>query len=225
MSGLGRPLSAVQKVEMVLIGRYPCCHVSSDVCTLQSGCNYVTKHVTKHFRVEKKYCAQQQLKGIRCLTHNLCAIFIGFTQHDNCAIAMLKFQAALVSEFIVQPTTLFATQTWKITEISKNKQRDVQLIYGRDVTCNCSIGIVFTLFCVSNYCTHSFPHTHPYIHFMLSTLQPQCVAGDTLDLAPPANSTGTSAQECRERARPRAVVEPREVPREEEGHQGHQVGD
>ena len=34
---------------------------------------------------------------------------------------MLKFQAALVSEFIVQPTTLFATQTWKITEISKNK--------------------------------------------------------------------------------------------------------
>ena len=60
---------------------------------------------------------------------------------------------------------------------------------------------------------------------MLSTLQPQCVAGDTLDLAPPANSTGTSAQECRERARPRAVVEPREVPREEEGHQGHQVGD
>jgi len=27
----------------------------------------------------------------------------------------------------------------KITEITKNKQRDVQLIYGRDVTCNCSI--------------------------------------------------------------------------------------
>ena len=40
-----------------------------------------------------------------------------------------------VSEFIVQPT-LFATQTRKITEITKNKQRDAQLIYSRDVTCN-----------------------------------------------------------------------------------------
>ena len=87
---------------------------------------------------QKKYCAQWQLKGSRCLTHDLCAIFIGFTQRDNCTIAIVNIiKTALVSEFIVQPTTL-ATQTRKITEITKNKQRDVQLIYGRDVTCNCS---------------------------------------------------------------------------------------
>ena len=48
------------------------------------------KHVTKHFRVAKKYCAQWQLKGSRCLTHDLCAIFIGFTQRDNCAIAIVN---------------------------------------------------------------------------------------------------------------------------------------
>ena len=72
------------------------------------------KHVAKHFRVAKKYCAQWQLKGSRCLTHDLCTIFIGFTQRDNCAIAIvniikLKFQAALVSEFIVQTDHSFAT--------------------------------------------------------------------------------------------------------------------
>ena len=48
------------------------------------------KHVTKHFCVAKKYCAQWQLKGSRCLTHDLCAIFIGFTQCDNCAIAIVN---------------------------------------------------------------------------------------------------------------------------------------
>ena len=41
------------------------------------------KHVTK-------YCAQWQLKGSRCLTHDLCAIFTGFTQRDNCAIAKVN---------------------------------------------------------------------------------------------------------------------------------------
>ena len=30
-------------------------------------------------------------------------------------------------------------QTWKITEITKNEQRDLQLFYGRDITCNHSI--------------------------------------------------------------------------------------
>jgi len=40
------------------------------------------KHVTKHFRIAKKYCAQWQL--------NLCAIFTGSTQHDNCAIATVN---------------------------------------------------------------------------------------------------------------------------------------
>jgi len=48
------------------------------------------KHVTKHFHVAKKYCAQWQLKGSRCLTHDLCSIFIGFTQRDNCAIAIVN---------------------------------------------------------------------------------------------------------------------------------------
>ena len=46
---------------------------------------YVTKHVTKHFRVAKKCCAWQ-LKG----TRDLCAIFIGFTQCDNFAIAIIN---------------------------------------------------------------------------------------------------------------------------------------
>jgi len=32
------------------------------------------KHVTKHFRMAKKYCAQWQLNGSRCLTHDLCAL-------------------------------------------------------------------------------------------------------------------------------------------------------
>jgi len=48
------------------------------------------KHVTKHFCVAKNYCAQWQLKGSRYLTHDLCAIFIGFTQRDNCAIAIVN---------------------------------------------------------------------------------------------------------------------------------------
>ena len=48
------------------------------------------KHVTKHFVWQKKYCAQWQLKGSRCLTHDLCAIFVGFTQRDNCTIAIVN---------------------------------------------------------------------------------------------------------------------------------------
>ena len=39
---------------------------------------------------QKKYCAQWKLKGSQCLTHDLCAIFVGFTQRDNCAIAIVN---------------------------------------------------------------------------------------------------------------------------------------
>jgi len=46
--------------------------------------------MTKYFREAKKYCAQWQLKGNWGLTHNLYAIFIGFTQHNNCAIAIVN---------------------------------------------------------------------------------------------------------------------------------------
>ena len=35
----------------------------------------------------------------------------------------------------------FATQTWKITEIIKKKQKDLQLIYGCGIACNCSIAM------------------------------------------------------------------------------------
>ena len=48
------------------------------------------KHVTKHFRMAKKYCAQSQLNRSWCLTHNLCAIFTGSTQRNNCAIATVN---------------------------------------------------------------------------------------------------------------------------------------
>ena len=101
---------------------------------------------------QKKYCAQWQLKGSRCLTHDLCATFIGFTQRDNCAIAIvniIKAEVPSCSRFWVNCTTdhSFATQTRKITEITRNKQRDVQLIYGRDVTCNCSIAVLHSLEC------------------------------------------------------------------------------
>ena len=48
------------------------------------------KHVTKHFHMAKKYCAQWQLNGSWCLTHNLCAIFTGSTQRDNCAIVTVN---------------------------------------------------------------------------------------------------------------------------------------
>jgi len=42
--------------------------------------------VTKHLCVAKKDCAQQQLNGSWFLTHDLCAVFTGFTQDDNCAV-------------------------------------------------------------------------------------------------------------------------------------------
>ena len=48
------------------------------------------KHVIKHFRMAKKYCAQWQMNGSWCLTHNLCAILTGSTQCDNCAIATVN---------------------------------------------------------------------------------------------------------------------------------------
>ena len=53
------------------------------------------KHVTKHFRMAKKYCAQWQLKGNRCLTHDLCAIFVEFTQRDNLSSKLLSFMSSL----------------------------------------------------------------------------------------------------------------------------------
>ena len=65
------------------------------------------KQVTKHFREAKKYCAQWQLKGSRRLTHNLCTIF-GFTQRDDCAIAIvniIKAQVPSCSRFWVHCTT------------------------------------------------------------------------------------------------------------------------
>ena len=53
----------------------------------------------------------EKIRGASPLDYDLCAILIGFTQRDNCPIAIvniinLKFQAALVSEFIAQPSTL-----------------------------------------------------------------------------------------------------------------------
>jgi len=65
------------------------------------------KQVTKYFRVAKKYCAQWQLKGSRCLTHNLCAIFIGFTQHDNCAIAIANIIKSLSSKLLSFLSSLY----------------------------------------------------------------------------------------------------------------------
>ena len=47
-------------------------------------------HMTKHFCVAEKYCAQLLLNGSHCLTHDLGAIFIGFTQCDNCAIVIVN---------------------------------------------------------------------------------------------------------------------------------------
>jgi len=48
------------------------------------------KHVTKNFRMAKKYCPQWQLNGSQSLTHDLCAIFTGSTQRDNCAIVIVN---------------------------------------------------------------------------------------------------------------------------------------
>ena len=75
---------------------------------------------------------------------NFCTISIGFTQHDNCTIAIvniIKAEVPSCSHFWVYCTTehSFATQTQKMMEISRNKQRDLQLIYGRDITCKRSI--------------------------------------------------------------------------------------
>jgi len=84
--------------------------------------------------------AAQQKVGV--LTHNLCAIFTGCTQRNNCAIAtvnIIKTEVPSFSRFWVHCTTdhSFAIQTPKITEITEKKQRDLQLIYGRDVNCKC----------------------------------------------------------------------------------------
>ena len=72
----------------------------------------------------KKYCAQCQLKVSWCLTHNLCAISIGFIQCDNCAIALYSNTIKACSRFWVHGTCTtehsFPMQTRKITE---NKQR------------------------------------------------------------------------------------------------------
>jgi len=106
------------------------------------------KHVTKHFRVAKKYCAQWQLNGSWCLTYNLCAIFTGSTQHDNCAIVTVNIIKTLVpsfSHFWVPSTTdhSFAIQTQKIT---KKKRRYLQLIYCRDINCKRSIDKLSSVF-------------------------------------------------------------------------------
>ena len=65
----------------------------------------------------------------------------------------------------------------------------------------------------------SYPHSHTNTPLPLPLfLQPQCVAGNSFDLTSPTNSVRTSAQECRECARPGTVVEPREVPRKTKSH-------
>jgi len=99
--------------------------------------------VTKHFFVAKKYCAQWQLKGSRCLTPNVCTIFIGFTQRDNCTMVIsyyIEHNKSLSSKLLSFLSSLysecsFVTQTWKITEITEKKL----LIYGHDLICNRSI--------------------------------------------------------------------------------------
>ena len=63
--------------------------------TSQNTCLYIWLNILCSMAAEWK----------SCLPHNICAIFAGFTQHDNCAIATV-FPASLVSEFTVQPITL-----------------------------------------------------------------------------------------------------------------------
>jgi len=59
-------------------------------------------------------------------------------------------------------------QTQKITELTENKQRDLQLIYSHDVTCNCSIGVVnrsaVLLSLHSPYITAQYRHTITYMY-------------------------------------------------------------
>ena len=98
-----------------------------------SGCNYVTKTRDKALPCGKKYCAQWQRKGSRCLTHNLCAIFIGFNQRDNCAVAIVNIIKASVpscSRFWVHCTT---DHSFCHTDVEDNGDNQ-ELIYGRDVT-------------------------------------------------------------------------------------------
>ena len=106
----------------------------SDWCSLLlfswSSCNYITKqNAWQSTSVWQKYCAQWQLNITRCLTHNLCAISIGFTQCDNCTIALysntIKAWVPSCSRFWVHCTTdhSFPMQTQKITEITENKQK------------------------------------------------------------------------------------------------------
>ena len=66
------------------------CRISSWDCDCIEHLQLRHKNVTKHFCVAKKYCAQWQLNWSRCLTHDLCAKFSGFTQHDNCAIVTVN---------------------------------------------------------------------------------------------------------------------------------------
>ena len=137
-------LSHNEAIQLVYVEPYTCIQSYLPNKPYRAVAITLRKRMTKHFHVAKKYCAQWQLKWSQCQTHDLCAIFIGFTQRDNCDIAIVNIIKGWVpscSRFWVHCTTdhSFATQTRKITEITKNKQRDVQLIYGRDVTCNRSI--------------------------------------------------------------------------------------
>ena len=65
------------------------------------------KNVTKHFRMAKKYCAQWQLNGSWCLTDNLCAIFTGSTQRDNCAIVAVNIIKNLSSKLLSFLSSLY----------------------------------------------------------------------------------------------------------------------
>ena len=65
--------------------RYTCVKILP--YTIRECLQLCHKNMAKHFRMAKIYCAQWQLNGGQCLTHDLCAIYTGFTQCDNCTIA------------------------------------------------------------------------------------------------------------------------------------------
>ena len=71
-------------------GKQACLVAASVLCSLQmfwrqywGWYRALAIHVTKHLCMARKYCAQWQLNRSRCLTHDLCAVFTGFTQRDT----------------------------------------------------------------------------------------------------------------------------------------------
>jgi len=66
-------------------------------------------------------------------------------------------------------------ETRKITEITKNKQRDVQLIYGRDVTCNCSIDKLLAGFNYTSTVHYTIKKSR-FAYYLVFFCQLQCFA-------------------------------------------------